>query len=60
MCVCGEGGGGGVRGGNILFWDGYRWRWRKSRRRSLNNLKNTLMIHGSNVEQDETTCRVQE
>ena len=53
-------------GGTYCFWDGSRWRRRKHRHRTscplcnLNTLWNILMILGRNVEQDQTTYRVQE
>ena len=53
-------------GGTYCFWDGSHWRQRQRRRktscplRNLNTLWNILMILGRNVEQDQTTYRIQE
>ena len=49
-------------GGTYCFWDGSRWRRCKTSCPlcDLNTLWNILMIFGINVEQDQSTCRVQE
>ena len=51
-------------GGTYCFWDGSRWRQRLRKTScplcNLNTHWNILMILSRNVEQDQTTCRVQE
>ena len=55
-------------GKTYCFWDGSQWRRRQRRRRrktscqlyNFNTLWNIFMILGRNIEQDHTTCRVQE